>query len=116
MWGLRAYGYIQDKLEFTKKGFRVKNLLRFLCWRYYRHVSYREVKHFIIRFYIPWFYYDVSIHEVVEIVIVILTRISWSKSKSRCISYRNFHTGLSAVFPGLLVSGVLPEMIAKLLL
>jgi hypothetical protein len=50
----------------------------------------RGVKPFIIWFYPPLLDYDVSMDEVVELVVVISTSPRSSKTESRCKSYHRF--------------------------
>jgi hypothetical protein len=58
----------------------------------------REVKTFIIWFYAPWLYYEVCLHKVVELVVVIPTSPRSSKMEAGCSSYCRFHFGVSASF------------------
>jgi hypothetical protein len=51
----------------------------------------REVKPFIIWFYPPLLDYDVSMDEVVELVVVIPTSPRSSKTESECKNYHRFH-------------------------
>jgi hypothetical protein len=50
----------------------------------------REIKPFIICFYPPLLDYDVSMDEVVELVVVIPTSPRSSKTESGCKSYHRF--------------------------
>jgi hypothetical protein len=72
----------------------MKNFLRFWVWRFCRSISFREVKHFIM------LDYDVSLHELVELVVIFKTSPSSSKLESGCSSYDCFHFGVSASFRG----------------
>jgi hypothetical protein len=69
----------------------------------------REVKPFIIWFYPPWLDHDVSLHKVVEIVVVIPMSPRSSKTESRCSSYCRFCFGVSASFTGAALAGPGPE-------
>ena len=73
-------------------------LWRFLCWRFYRFVYYREVEPFIFWFYPPMMYYDVSLHDLVELVIIFETSPSSSKTEFGCSSYGRFRIATSASF------------------
>ena len=46
----------------------MKIMLRFRCWRFYRLFFFREVLPFYIWFYPPLLDYDVSLHNLVELV------------------------------------------------
>ena len=73
-------------------------LWHFLCWRFYRFVIYREVKPFFFWFYPPMLYYDVSLHDLVELIIIFETSPSSSKTKFRCSSYGSFRIADSDSF------------------
>jgi hypothetical protein len=60
----------------------------------------REVKPFIIWFYTPLLDYEVSLHEVVELIVVISMSPRSSKTDSGCSSYCRFHFGVFASFRG----------------
>jgi hypothetical protein len=60
----------------------------------------REVKPFIIWFYPPWVKYYVSLHKVIELVVVTPTSPRSPKTKYRCPSYCRFCFGTSAVLGG----------------
>jgi hypothetical protein len=69
----------------------------------------REVKTFIIWFYLPWFYYDVSLHKVVELVVAISMSPRSSKMESGCSSYCRFRFAISTVSGGK-IAGRGPEI------
>ena len=73
-------------------------LWRFLCWRFYRFVIYREVKTFFFWFYPPVLDYDVSLHDLVELIIIFETSPSSSKTEFGCSSYDRFRIGVSVSF------------------
>ena len=66
--------------------------------RFYRFVFYREVIPFIIWFYPPLVDYDVSLHDLVELVILFETSPSSSKTELGCSSYGCFRIATSASF------------------
>jgi hypothetical protein len=73
------------------------------------------VKPFFIWFYSPLQYYDVSMHRLVELVVVIPTSPRSSKTESGCSSYCHSRVGIAASFwvarvsgPRLKVSGLAP--------
>jgi hypothetical protein len=105
MLGFRACVYVHDKFKFIKNGFRMKNLLCFWVWRFYWLIFYREVKYFIFWFYPPLLDYDVSLYEVVELVVAIKTSPSSSKSESGIKSYCIFCVGCLWAGPGRTQSG-----------
>ena len=70
----------------------------------------REVKPFIIWFYAPWLDYDVSLHKVVDLVVVIPTSPRSSKTESGCSSYCRFRFGISVVSVGAEIAGPGPEI------
>jgi hypothetical protein len=65
-------------------------LLRFWCLEVLPVLLYSLVKPFIIWFHPPLLYYDVSTDEGVELVVVIPTSPSSSKTESGCKSYGRF--------------------------
>ena len=77
----------------SKNGFRMNILLHFLCWRFYRFVFYRKVKPFFLRFHPPLLDYDVSMHDLIELVMIFETSSSSSNSDSRWVSYVWLHFG-----------------------
>ena len=88
LWGFGACRYLHDKLGFIENRFRKKNLLRFRCWRLYRVGIYRYVNPFPILFYPTLLDYDVSLHILVVLVVVIPTSPRSSKTEFICKSYR----------------------------
>src|SRR3954471_5264205 len=70
-------------------------LLRFLCWRFYRFIFLIEVKPFVIWIYPPLLYYNVSLHDLLEIVVLFETSPRSSKSESGCKSYGRFRSGMT---------------------
>jgi hypothetical protein len=75
----------------------MKQFLHFWCLEVLPVYLQREVKPHIIWFYPPWLYYDVSLHKVVELVVVIPTSLRSSKMESGCSSYCCFYFGISIV-------------------
>ena len=45
---LRAFGHLDDKLEFLENGVHMLLLLRFQCWRFYRSYSRKGSHHFLL--------------------------------------------------------------------
>jgi hypothetical protein len=88
----------------------MKLFLRFLCLEVLSVCLQREVKPFIIWFYPPWLDYDVSLHKVVELVVMIPTSLRSSKMESGCSSYCRFRFGISAVSEGPKIAGPGPEI------
>jgi hypothetical protein len=78
----------------------MKHFLRFWCLEILPVCLRREVKPFIIWFYPPRLDYDVSLHKVVELFVVILMSSRSSKIESGCSSYCRFRFGVSASFRG----------------
>ena len=56
-------------------------------------VLYREVKPLSIWFQTPLLDYDVSLHDLVELVVIFETSPSSSKTDSKCLSYYVFDVG-----------------------
>jgi hypothetical protein len=83
--------------------------LRFWCLEVLPVYLRREIKHFIIWFYTSWLDYDVSLHKIVELVVVIPTSPRSSKTESGCSSYCRFRFGVSASFGGPEKAGPGPE-------
>jgi hypothetical protein len=82
----------------------MKNLLCFGVEGILVH-PFREVKPFIIWFYLPLFYYDVSLYEVVELVVVIPTSPRSSETESRYKSYCSFRISAKDFWARLPVRG-----------
>jgi hypothetical protein len=78
----------------------MKHFLRFLCLEVLPVCLRREVKPFIVWFYPPWLDYDVSLHKVVKIVVMIPTSPRSSKMESGCSSYCRFRFGISTISGG----------------
>ena len=78
----------------------MKNILRFWCWRFYRSFFSREVLPFYTWFHPPSLDYDVSLHILVVLIVVIPTSPRTSKTESGCKSYCRFRIDVSAVFWG----------------
>jgi hypothetical protein len=74
----------------------MKLLLRFWCLEVLPVCLQREVKPFIIWFYTPLLDYDVSMDEVVELVVVIPTSPRSLKMESEWKSYHRFRIAISA--------------------
>ena len=72
----------------------MKNILRFWCWRFYRSFFSREVLPFYTWFHPPSLDYDVSLHILVVLVVVIPTSTRTSKTEFVCKSYRNFRIAM----------------------
>jgi hypothetical protein len=70
----------------------------------------REVNPFIIWFYPPWLDYDVSLHKVVELVVVIPMSPRSSKTESGMSSYCRFRFDVSASFRGAALAGPGPKI------
>jgi hypothetical protein len=68
----------------------MKLLSRFCCLEFLPVHLYSYVKPFIIWFHPPLLDYDVSMDEVVELVVVIATSPRSSKTESGCKSYGSF--------------------------
>ena len=58
-----------------------------------RFVFYRELKYFFLCFYPPLLYYDVSMYDLVELVIIFETSPSSLKSESGCLRYDLYRFG-----------------------
>ena len=58
----------------------------------------RDVLTFLIWFYPPLLNYDVSLHDLVKLVVVITTSLRTSKTEFVCESCDRFGNGVSAVF------------------
>jgi hypothetical protein len=78
----------------------MEHFLRFWCLGVLPVCLQREVKPFIIWFYPPWLDYNVYMHKVVEIFVVITTSPRSSKTESECSSYCRFRFGVSVSFRG----------------
>jgi hypothetical protein len=78
----------------------MKLLLCFWCLEVLPVCLCREVKPFFIWFYPPWLDYDVSMHRLVELVVVIPTSHRSSKTESRCSSYGRFGFSCFCLFQG----------------
>jgi hypothetical protein len=83
----------------------MEHFLRFWCLEVLSICLRREVKPFIIWFYSPWLDYDVSLHKVIELVVVIPTSPRSSKTESGCSSYCHFCFGISADSGGPEIAG-----------
>jgi hypothetical protein len=70
-----------------QKRFLDEELITFLVLKVLLVHPFREVKPFIIWFYIPWLDYDVTLSEVVELFVAIPTSPSSSKRESGRKSY-----------------------------
>jgi hypothetical protein len=88
----------------------MEHFLRFWCLEVLPVCLRSEVKPFIIWFYPPLLDYDVSMHKVVELVVVIPTSPRSSKTESGCSSYCRFRFGVSASFRGAALGGPGPEI------
>ena len=89
----------------------MKNLLRFLCWSFYRLFLYREVLPFYIWFYPLLLDYDVSLHNLVVLVVVIPTSPRTSKTEFVFKRYLRFRIDGFPVFPGAEVPGKVPNLV-----
>jgi hypothetical protein len=87
--------------------------LRFWCLEVLLVCLQREVKPFIIWFYPPWLDYDVSLHKVVELVIVFPTSPRSSKMESGCSSYCRFCFVISAISGEAEIAGPGPEIAGR---
>jgi hypothetical protein len=88
----------------------MKLFLHFWCLEVLRVCLRRDVKPFIIWFYPPWLDYDVSLHKVVDLIVVIPTSPRSSETESGCSSYCHFHFGISAVLGWLEIAGPGPKI------
>jgi hypothetical protein len=84
----------------------MEHFLRFWCLEVLPVCLRGEFKPFIIWFYPHWLDYDVSLHKVVDIVVVIPTSPRSSKTESGCSSYCCFHFGISAISRGPEIAGL----------
>src|SRR4051812_29676772 len=76
-------------------------LLRFLCWRFYRFVFLIEVKPFVIWIYPTLLDYNVSLHDLLDLVVLFETSSRSLKSESGCKSYDRFRSGMTgSIGPG----------------
>ncbi len=98
VWGFGACCDLHNKLKFTENGFRMKNLLRFRFWSFSRFIFYREVSPFYIWFYTPLLDYDVFLHHLVVLVVVIPTSPRTSKSEFGWKRYCSFRFAVSVSF------------------
>ena len=98
LWGFGACCDLHNKLKFTENGFRMKNLLRFRFWSFSRFIFYREVSPFYIWFYTPLLDYDVFLHHLVVLVVVIPTSPRTSKSEFGWKRYCSFRFAVSVSF------------------
>ena len=96
--GFGACCDLHNKLKFTENGFRMKNLLRFRFWSFSRFIFYREVSPFYIWFYTPLLDYDVFLHHLVVLVVVIPTSPRTSKSEFGWKRYCSFRFAVSVSF------------------
>jgi hypothetical protein len=78
----------------------MKLLLCFWCLEVLPVCLCREVKPFLIWFYPPLLDYGVSIHRLVELIVVIPTNPRSSKTESRCSSYGRFGFSCFCLFQG----------------
>jgi hypothetical protein len=85
----------------------MEHFLHFWCLEVLPVCLRREVRPFIIWFYPPWLYYDVSLHKVVELVVVIATSPRSSKTESGCSSYCCFHFGIFVVSGALEIASLI---------
>ena len=108
LWGFGACRDLDNKLKFTENGFRMKNLLRFRFWSFSRFIFYREVSPFYIWFYTPLLDYDVFLHHLVVLVVVIPTSPRTSKTEFGYSSYARFSVGIFLQFYMVGSTGVLP--------
>ena len=72
---------LHDKPKFIENGFHMLLLLRFRFWRFCRIIFYREFLPFPIFFYAPLLDYDVSLHNLVVLVVTIPTSPRLSKTE-----------------------------------
>jgi hypothetical protein len=78
----------------------MKLLLHFLCLEVLPVCLGREVKPFIIWFYPPWLDYDVSMHRLVELIVVIPTSPRSLKMECERSSYGRFGFSCFCLFQG----------------
>jgi hypothetical protein len=76
----------------------------------------KDVRPLVIWFYPPWLYYDISLHKVVELVVVIPMSQRSSKTESGCSSYYHFCFGVFTSFGGPEKAGPGPEKAGTLAL
>ena len=98
LWGFGACCDFHNKLKFTENGFRMKNLLYFRFWSFSRFIFYREVSPFYIWFYTPLLDYDVFLHHLVVLVVVIPTSPRTSKTEFGYSRYARFSVGVFLQF------------------
>jgi hypothetical protein len=93
-----------------------ETLIAFLVFRGFISLFLKRGQTFHHLVYHPLLYYDVSPHEVVELVVVIPTSPRSSKTESGCSSYCRFHFGVSASFGGPKKAGPGPKNVGPLAL
>ena len=93
-----AFLGLHDKPKFIENGFRMLLLLHFRFGRFCRIIFYRVFLPFPIWFYATLLDYDVSLHNLIVLVVKIPTSPRSSKTESGCKSYGHFCFVFSAVF------------------
>ena len=86
---LRAYGHLDDKLEFIENGVHMLLLLRFRCWRFYRSLSRKGSHHFLMAFS-HLLLIVISIKIVLSLLSSFPTNLVSSNSESVCRSCGSF--------------------------
>ena len=97
-WSCSACDYLRSKPKIIENGVRMENLLCFRFWRFYWLFIFRKVLPFYNWFYPPLLNYDVSLHDIVKLVVVIPTSPRTSKMEFVCESFAHFSVGVFLQF------------------